>query len=124
MNGNFRTPSDDADDEGLDPELTKLFDAGGGAEPAPAAAGAAFVSSVMLEIQRARRLRLARQVATVTVIMVIGAFLAPYAAEGTIHATGWLAERMSATGSAFVAPIGYLCASLIAWRIARWARAY
>jgi hypothetical protein len=114
MNGNFRAPSDD-DHEGLDPELTRLFDGGDSPE---AATGAAFVSSVMLEIQRARRLRLARQVATVTVIMVIGAFLAPYAAEQTIQAAGWLADRLPAARTAFVAPIGYLCASLIAWRIA------
>lgn len=114
MNGNFRAPLDD-DHEGLDPELTKLFDGGDSSE---AATGAAFISSVMLEIERARRLRLARQVATVTVIMVIGAFLAPYAAEQTIQAAGWLADRLPATGTAFVASIGYLCASLIAWRVA------
>ena len=116
MNGNFRAPSDDDHDEGLDPDLTKLFDADD--SPEPVATGTAFVSSVLLEIQRARRLRLARQVATVTVIMVIGAFLAPYVAEQTIQAAGWLADRLPATGSTFVAPIGYVCASLIAWRVA------
>jgi hypothetical protein len=115
MNGNFRAPSDD-DHEGLDPDLTKLFDAGD--SPESAATGTAFVSSVLLEIQRARRLRLARQVATVTVILVIGAFLAPFAAEQTIQAAGWVADRLPTTGSAFVAPIGYLCASLVAWRVA------
>jgi hypothetical protein len=121
MNGNFRTHSDDDHDEGLDPDLTQLFDTS--ITPATVT-GEAFVSSVLLKMQRARRLRLMRQVASVTLIMVIGAFLAPYAAQGTLLVAGWLTESPQGTGTAFVAPIGYVCASLIAWGIARWARSY
>jgi hypothetical protein len=120
MNGNFRTHSDDDHDEGLDPDLTQLFDTSISLAPVT---GEAFVSSVLLKMQRARRLRLMRQVASVTLIMVIGAFVAPYAAQGTLLVASWLMESQSGTGTvAFVSPIGYICASLIAWRIARWAR--
>ena len=119
MNGNFRTHSDDDPDEGLDPDLTRLFDTS--STPGPVT-GAAFVSSVLLKMQRARRLRLIRQAASVALVMVIGAFLAPYAAQGTLIVAGWLAESPQGTGTAFVAPIGYVAASLLAWGIARWAR--
>jgi hypothetical protein len=121
MNGNSRTHSDDDHDEGLDPDLTQLFDTSITPEPVT---GKAFVSSVMLKMQRARRVRLVRQVASVTLIMVIGAFLAPYVAQGTLLVAGWLTESRQGTGTAFVAPIGYVCASLIAWGVARWARSY
>jgi hypothetical protein len=121
MNGNFRTPSDNDHDEGLDPELTQLFDAG--SAPGPAT-GEAFANSVLLEIQRVRRLRLIRQVAGATLVMVIGAYAAPYAARGTLLAAEWLIESPAESGNAFVSSIGYICVSLIAWRIARWARAY
>ena len=121
MNGNFRTHSDDDHDEGLDPDLTQLFDT---SITAATLTGEAFVSSVLQKMQRARRLRLMRQVASVTLIMVIGAFLAPYAAQGTLFVASWLTESPQGTGTAFVAPIGYVCASLIAWGIARWARSY
>ena len=33
MNGNFRTHSDDDPDEGLDPDLTRLFDTSSTLEP-------------------------------------------------------------------------------------------
>jgi len=121
MNGNFRPHSDDDHDEGLDPDLTLLFDTG--STPGPAT-GEAFANSVLLEIQRARRLRLVRQVAGVAVVMVIGAFAAPYAARVTLLAAGWLMESPAESGNAFVSSIGYICVSLIAWRIARWAQAY
>jgi hypothetical protein len=121
MNGNFRTHSDDDHDEDLDPDLTQLFDTS--STPGPVTREA-FVSSVLLKMQRARRMRLMRQVAGVTLLMVIGAFLAPYAAQGTLLVAGWLTEGPQGTGTAFVAPIGYVCASLVAWGIARWARSY
>ena len=119
MNGNFRTHSDDDPDEDLDPDLTRLFDTSSTPEPVT---GAAFVSSVLLKMQRARRLRLIRQAASVALVMVIGAFLAPYAAQGTLLVAGWLTESRQGSGTAFVAPIGYVGASLLAWGIARWAR--
>ena len=120
MNGNFRKHSDDDPDEGLDPDLTLLFDTG--STPGPVT-GEAFLNSVVLEMQRARRLRLIRQLASVTLIMVIGAFAAPYAARGTLLAAEWLMERPSGTGTAtFISFTAYACASLIAWGIARRAR--
>jgi hypothetical protein len=128
MNGKFPTPSDD---DGLDPELVQLFEATAkreAAAPGAAATGTAtstaFVNSLLAKIQQERRLRLLRQMAGLAATLAIGAFLAPQVAQQTLSAAGWFTERLPATGGAFVAPLGYLCASLIAWRIARWARAH
>jgi hypothetical protein len=137
MNGKFPShfddgarPDDDGlDSNGLDPELLELFDttarreAGApGDRSAGPATGAAFVNSLRLKIQQQRRLRLLWQIAGLAAILVIGAFLAPQVAQQTLAAAGWFTERLPATGGAFVSPIGYLCASLLAWRVARWAR--
>ena len=118
MNGNF--PGHCDEDDGLDPELTRLFDAA--ATPQPAA-GAAFVSSLLRKMQHARRLRLVRQAAGAIILMVVSAFLAPYVAQQTLGIAGWLAERLPATDVAVVYPI--LCVlALIAWRMTRWTRTY
>ena len=118
MNGNF--PRHSEEDDGLDPELMQLFESAATPEPA---AGAAFVSSLLLKMQRARRLRLLRQVGGVTVVMVISAFLAPYVARQTLLVAGWLTEQLPATNVAVVSPI--LCVlALIAWRMTRWTRSY
>ena len=141
MNGKFPTHFDDGagpddDDDGLDDELAQLFDTAAGREAAApvavppggakreAADSAMFVKSVMLQIQRRRRLRLLWQIAGLAATLVIGAVLAPQVAQQTLIAAGWFTERLPATGYAFVSPLGYLCASLIAWRMARWARAH
>jgi hypothetical protein len=123
MNGNV--PGRPDDDEGLDPELIQLFDAA----KAPAAAGApitadAFVASVLLSMQRTRRLRLIRQIAGLAIILICGAFLAPYVAQQTLLVADWFTTQLPATGMALASPIGCVCAALIAWRIARWARNY
>jgi hypothetical protein len=118
MNGNF--PSHGDEDDGLDPELVQLFDSAAAPEPT---AGAAFVSSLLLKMQHARRLRLVRQAAGVIIVMVVSAFLAPYVAQQTLRVAGWLAERLPATDVAVVSPI--LCVlALIAWRMTRWTRTY
>jgi hypothetical protein len=119
MNGNFPRHCDD--DDRLDPELTRLFDEAAAHEPAT---GETFVSSVLLKMQRARRSRLRRQVTGVTVVMLVSAFLAPYVAQQTLLVAGWFTERLPATGTALVSPIGCLFAALFAWRIVRWARTY
>jgi hypothetical protein len=108
------------DDEGLDPELLQLFDSA----KTPAAAGAPFVASVLLSMQRTRRLRLIRQSVGLAIILVSGAFLAPYVAEQTLLVADWFTNQLPATGMALVSPIGSVCAALLAWRIARWARNY
>jgi hypothetical protein len=129
MNGKFPIPSDD--NNGLDPELVQLFEATAkreAAAPGAAATGAAtstaFVNSLLGKIQQERRLRLAWQMAGLAATLAIGAFLAPQVAQQTLSAAGWFTERLPATGGAFVSPLGYLCASVIAWRLARWARAH
>jgi hypothetical protein len=132
MNGKFPTPSDDdGDDNGLDPELVQLFEATARSEataPDATATGTAtstaFVNSLLAKIKQERRLRLLRQMGGLAATLAIGAFLAPQVAQQTLCAAGWFTERLPATGGAFVSPLGYLCASLIAWRIARWARAH
>lgn len=117
MNGNG--PGRPDDDEGLDPELIQLFDA----TKAPAA-GAPFVASVLLSMQRTRRLRLIRQIAGLAIILICSAFLAPYVAQQTLLAADWFTNQLPATGTALLSPIGCVCAALLAWRIARWARNY
>jgi hypothetical protein len=123
MNGNVPGPPDD--NEGLDPELIQLFDAA----KTPAAAGApitadAFVASVLLSMQRTRRLRLIRQVAGLAIVLISSAFLAPYVAQQTLLAADWFTNQLPATGTALLSPIGSVCAALLAWRLARWARNY
>ena len=118
MNGNFPRHGDE--DDGLDPELTQLFDSAAAPQPA---GGAAFVSSLLLKMQHTRRLRLVRQAAGVMIVMVVSAFLAPYVAKQTLRVAGWLAERLPATDVGMVSPI--LCVlALIAWRMTRWTRTY
>ena len=118
MNGNV--PARPDDDAGLDPELIQLFDA---ANTQPAARDA-FVASVLLSIQRTRRLRLIRQLGGLAIILISSAFLAPYVAQQTLLVADWFTNQLPATGMALVSPIGSVCAALLAWRIARWARNY
>ena len=123
MNGNV--PGRPDDDEGLDPALIQLFDAA----RTPAAAGApmtadAFVAAVLLSMQRSRRLRLVRQIAGLAIVLISSAFLAPYVAQQTLFVAAWFTNQLPATGMALVSPIGSVCAALLAWRIARWARNY
>jgi hypothetical protein len=113
MNGNL--PGHSRDDEGLDPELSQLFDAAkttAGSGNSVARSGDAFVAAVLLSMQRTRRLRLVRQIAGLALILTLSAFLAPYVAQQT------LLVASSPVG------IGCVCAVLLAWRIARRARAY
>jgi hypothetical protein len=118
MNGNF--PRHGNEDDGLDPELTQLFDSAAAPEPG---GGAAFVSSLLLKMQHARRLRLVRQAAGAIIVMVGSAFLAPYVAQQTLGVAGWLAERLPATDVAVVSPI--LCVlALIARHMTRRTRSY
>lgn len=118
MNGNV--PGRPDDNEGLDPELLELFDSA----KTPAAAGTPFVASVLLRMQRTRRLRLVRQSAGLAIILVSSAFLAPYVAQQTLFVADWFTNQLPATGMALASPIGCVCAALLAWRIARWARNY
>ena len=118
MNGNG--PGRPDDDEGLDPGLIQLFDSAS----TQAAAGAPFVAAVLLSMQRARRLRLIRQLAGLAIILISSAFLAPYVAQQTLLAADWFTNQLPATGMALASPIGSVCAALLAWRIARWARNY
>ncbi|MDB6008511.1 MAG: hypothetical protein JWL65_761 [Gammaproteobacteria bacterium] len=118
MNGNV--PGRPDDDEGLDPALIQLFDAAN----TQAAARDAFVASVLLSMQRTRRLRLIRQLGGLAIILISSAFLAPYVAQQTLLVADWFTNQLPATGMALVSPIGSVCAALLAWRIARWARNY
>jgi hypothetical protein len=117
MNGNIPRRPDD--DEGLDRELLQLFDA-------TETPGDAFVASVLSRMQRTRRLRLARQVTGLMVILTAGAFLAPFVAEQTLLAAGWFTNQLQlpATGMALLSPIGCTAAVLLAWGIARRVRNY
>lgn len=100
--------------EGLDPELTRMFDRA----PAPLA-GDAFVHATLLQLRKARRAALARRSALVAIVMVLTAAIAPYVAQATLLAAGWLSDRLPAAELALVSPVGYACAALLAWRIAR-----
>jgi hypothetical protein len=112
MNGTSRTnPEFDPDDGRLDPNLARLFD---DAQAPPQAE--AFVSEALARLESARRARLIRRYAALVVVMVAGAFLAPYAASASVAAASWLAERLPDT----VLALGSCaCAALLAWRAHR-----
>jgi hypothetical protein len=122
MNGNPPGRPDDDADEGLDPALARLFDAT--ATRATPEAADAFVSSVLLRIQRAQRLRLLGQAGGLAILLVLCAFVAPYVARQTLTLAGLLTEELPTTGTALISPIGWVCAALITWLIARRARTH
>ena len=108
MNGTSHEP------EGLDPELTRVFD--GAHTPL---AGEAFVSATLLKLRKARRAGLARRSAVLAIVMALSACIAPYVAQATLLAAGWLSDRLPAAELVLVSPLGCVCAALIAWRLAR-----
>lgn len=127
MNGNFRSPSEDPDDgaDGLDPELLQLFDQAATTPPSTtpgAVSTEAFTSSLLLKMQRARRLRLLGQIAGVATTLLVGAFLAPQVAQQTLLIAAWLTDRQSEPTTTFIWPLAYMCTSLVIWRIGRRAR--
>lgn len=112
MNGTSRTnPNYEPDGGGLDPNLARLFDEAE-APPRPDA----FVAATLARLESARRARLRHQCAAIAIVMIGGAFLAPYAANATLAAASWLSEQLPGT----VLALGSCaCAALIAWRTAR-----
>jgi len=112
MNGTSRTPpSDEPDDGGLDPNLLRLFDeAHTPPQPEP------FVSATLRKLESDRRERFVRRCAGVVLLMIAGAFLAPYVASATLVLASWLAEQLPDTALALGS---CACAALIAWRAAR-----
>ncbi len=91
---------------GLDPELLQLFDQ-------TSSAGAddeAFIRAMLVRLHRARRRRLLARVLLTTSIIAAGAILAPYVAQATLTVADWVTLYY---------PVGYVCAALLAWRIAR-----
>ena len=110
MNGTSR-PNFEPDDGGLDPNLARLFDeAHTPLQPEP------FVSATLMKLESLRRARFIRRCATVALVMIVGAFLAPYVADATLVLASWFAERLPDT----VLALGSCaCAALIAWRTTR-----
>ena len=91
---------------GLDPELLELFDQA----PSVGTADEAFVGAMLVKLHRARRRRLLARVFLTTMIIVLGALVAPYVAQATLTIADWVTLYY---------PAGCACAVLIAWRIAR-----
>jgi peptidoglycan/LPS O-acetylase OafA/YrhL len=91
---------------GLDPDLVRLFDEA----PAVDRHDEAFVGAMLVKLHRARRRRLLARLLATSAIVVLGALLAPYVAQATLTVAGWVTLYY---------PVGYTCAALIAWRIAR-----
>lgn len=111
MNGTSRANSDfEPDDGGLDPNLAQLFDEAD-TPPQPEA----FVNATLARLARARRARMIRRGATVGVLMLAGALVAPYVASATLYSASWLSERLPDTVLVLGACV---CAALIAWRTA------
>lgn len=106
--------SEPAGPEGLDAELTRLFDR----QARMALDADAFVSATLLRIERFQRARLLRRSLTLALIMALTAFLAPYIAQATLIAADWVAERWPAAGVTFIAPVMTFCAAFVAWRLA------
>ena len=115
MNGLTRGPMG-TDDDGLDPELSGLFDEARQSLPAET-----FVAAVFDNMRKARRQRLIFQVSGVAIFLAMSAWVAPYAAEQTLRIAGWVAEDLPAnTGEiALASPLGWLCAALVTWRFLR-----
>ena len=90
----------------LDPELLQLFDESTSVNPHDEA----FVAAMMVKLHRARRGRLLARLIATTLIIWSGALLAPYIARATLTIDGW---------ATLYYPVAYVCAVLIAWRIAR-----
>jgi hypothetical protein len=115
MNGLTRGPLG-PDDDGLDPELTGLFDEARQTLPAET-----FVAALLDNMRKARRRRLVGRAIGIAIVLGAGAWAAPYAAEQTLHIAGWVAEGLpESTGEiALASPLGWLCAALVTWRILR-----
>ena len=97
---------------GIDPDLLQRFDealAHGSSGPPIDTHDEAFVGAVLARLNRARRARLLARSVFTGVIIVLGAFLAPYVAQATL----------TVMGSVALYPVGCGCAALIAWRSAR-----
>jgi hypothetical protein len=129
MNGNFRPHSDGGADgaDGLDPELMELFDTAATTPPSGAPDAASreeFVRSLLLKMQQARRLRLFWRISGLTTIMLVSAVLAPRVAQQTLLVADWLTDQQPGRAMSFIWLLGYMCASLFIWRVARRARTY
>ena len=99
-NGSARGPA------GLDPELLELFDQASSARTDDEA----FIGAMLVRLHRARRGRLLVRVFVTAVIIVLGAFFAPYVAQATLTVASWVTLYY---------PVGCVCAALVAWHIAR-----
>lgn len=115
MNGLTRGPLG-PDDDGLDPELTGLFDEA--RQPLPAET---FVAAVFDNMLKARRRRLINRAIGIAIALGAGAWAAPYAAEQTLRIAGWAVEGLPENASeiALASPLGWMCAALVTWRILR-----
>lgn len=116
MNGLTRGGPTGPDDDGLDPELTGLFDEAHQSLPPET-----FMATVLDNVRKARRRRLIAQVSGVTIILAAVAWAAPYVAEQTLRVAGWVVEGLPEnTGEiALASPLGWLCGALVTWRILR-----
>jgi hypothetical protein len=115
VNGLTRGPLG-PDDDGLDPELTGLFDEARQALPAET-----FVAAVFDNMRKARRRRLVSRAIGIAIALGAGAWAAPYAAEQTLRIAGWVVEGLPENASeiAFASPLGWMCAAVVTWRILR-----
>lgn len=115
MNGLTHGPLGPNED-GLDPELTSLFDEA--RQPLPADT---FVAAMLDHMRQARRRRLISRATSVAIILAAAAWAAPYAAEQTLGIAGWVTEGLPDHTSelALASPLGWLCGALLTWRLLR-----
>ena len=102
--------------DGLDRDLLGLF--ADASRPLPAEV---FTASVLAELRQARRRRVLRQAIVIGAILATCAWAAPYAAEQTLRIVGWVAAGLpeSASEVALASPLGWLCGTLVTWRMLR-----
>jgi hypothetical protein len=98
-----------------DPELTRAF-----AQAREPLADGAFTAALLSRIERARRLRLWRQILTIAAVLGLAAFNIRLVLETTAGAMRYVSEVSPASADFLITPWGWAASMLIgAWIVLR-----
>jgi len=99
----------------LDPDLTRLF-----AQAREPLADGAFMASLLLNIERARRRRMRRQVVAIAAVAVIAALNMRWVLEMTAGAVRFVGDHSPAYTEVLITPWGWAASMLVgAWVVLR-----